>query len=105
MAGMISPVDWTIAPTLPAEVHRTFAEMRKHERKLTLKTGKLHSDMFVAPVLCAVVNISEGGACILVPDGIEAPLDFRLEFDDGAQYDCRVCWRSQNRVGVMYIES
>jgi hypothetical protein len=99
----MNPVDWTIAPTLPVEVHRAYAEMRKHERTLTFKTGKLRSKMMVGPVLCAIVNVSEGGACILVPDATTVPLKVILEFDDGTQYDCQVCWRSRNRLGVSFI--
>jgi len=100
----MNTVDWTVAPQLPVEVHRAYAEMRKDERTLVFKTGKIRSEMMAGPILCAIVNVSDGGACILVPDAVKVPLEFVLQFDDGGQYGCRVCWRSQNRLGASFVK-
>lgn len=78
-------------------------EQRKHERQLTLKTGNIH----VAPAGherdCAIVDISEGGACVLVENEVDIPDAFDLTFHhDGLTRACKVVWRNGHKIGVSF---
>ena len=50
---------------------------------------------------CAIFDISDGGACLLLPKGVEVADTFLLTVDPtGVSYACRVAWRAGHRVGV-----
>lgn len=77
--------------------------MRKQPRALTLKTAKIKFDPMQSAILCAILNISDAGACVLVSDPAEIPETFDLMIDPiGSNYTCRVEWRSENRIGVSF---
>jgi hypothetical protein len=77
-------------------------EHRKHDRELTLKTAKIVSSDRLSAA-CAILNISDGGACILVSNPLEVPDAFNLVTDfDGTIHGCDVAWRAGNRVGVAF---
>lgn len=76
---------------------------RRHEpRRRTLKTARIVFNNRFSAVDCAVRNLSEHGAMLLVagPHGI--PDAFLLELGDGATHDCRVIWREEKRLGVQF---
>ncbi len=76
---------------------------RKWQRFLTLKTGKIVSDQLAQSVNCAVLNISETGAGLLVPKDWIVPKAFRLIIDpDGEARSCRLQWQSGSRIGVSF---
>jgi PilZ domain len=78
-------------------------EHRKSARELTLKTGKLSMPGNSVPVDCAILNISDDGACILVPDGAEIPATFSLTIDRMEMtVDCCLRWKTSNRIGVSF---
>jgi hypothetical protein len=78
-------------------------EARKNLRHLTLKTAKIVFDDMSSPIDCAILNISDGGACILVPRLAEIPDVFRLVVDpNGTTHLCGVRWKSGNRVGLAF---
>ena len=69
-------------------------EVRKAPRQLTLKTAKIVAEHTSSLVDCAILNVSDRGACILVPRFAEIPNAFRLIVDpDGKIYDCSVPWK------------
>jgi hypothetical protein len=79
------------------------SDKRRSQRQLTLMTAKIFCDRHAAAVDCAVVNISEGGACILLSDPATVPNLFNLAIDnEGKMRGCRVAWRSGNRIGVAF---
>jgi hypothetical protein len=79
------------------------SDKRRHARHLTLRTAKIFSDRSVTGIDCAIVNISDGGACILLSDPGAIPNVFDLAIDnDGNVRGCRVAWRSGNRIGVAF---
>jgi hypothetical protein len=81
-------------------------DRRQNSRSLTLKTGKIRSWDAASDVDCAILNISETGACILVPASAAIPDVFRLAVDfDPNAYACKVVWRSGNRIGVSFAPS
>jgi hypothetical protein len=77
---------------------------RRHElRRRTLKTGRIVFNNRFSAMDCAVRNLSDHGAMLLVagPHGI--PDAFLLEFDDGVTTrNCRVIWREAQRLGVEF---
>ena len=78
------------------------AESRKGARHLTFQTGTIMYDMLSFG--CAILNISEHGACILVPMGARVPESFTLRMDhDKALYDCRLAWREGARIGASFV--
>ena len=78
-------------------------DKRKHDRTLTLKTAKIHFAAEGRERDCAIVDISDGGACILVESGARLPDSFDLTPDrDGVTRSCKVAWRSANKVGLAF---
>jgi hypothetical protein len=76
-------------------------DRRQQPRHLTLRTGKIHAATSPSQIDCAIFDISDGGACLLLPKGVEVDDDFRLTVDpDEASYVCKVAWRAGHRVGV-----
>jgi len=74
---------------------------RKSERRLTLKTGRIVVANDAYSLECAVLNVSEHGACLLVPLGAVTGDRFTL-FIDGSDKACActVAWREGSRIGV-----
>jgi len=57
------------------------ANRRRHPRILTFMRGKLNIPGKDSPMGCAILNASDRGACILVPDAAAAPCTFALMID------------------------
>jgi PilZ domain len=78
-------------------------DRRQKTRQLTLKTAKINALHVPSGIDCAVLDISEEGACILLPAGAEIPSSFDLAIDfSGERYVCTVAWRSGNKIGVSF---
>jgi hypothetical protein len=78
-------------------------EKRRHERVLTLKTADILFDKAGNARECAIVDISEGGACLLVETSLDLPDTFELTTHrDGLTRTCHVAWRSAHKVGVSF---
>ena len=76
---------------------------RSHVRELTFKTGKVTFGENMPGVECAILNVSEGGACILVPEEAEIPAKFRLVIDGEIRIRlCCVRWRNRTRIGLSF---
>ena len=76
---------------------------RTHRRTLIFMTGKLNIPGSSSIVDCAVLDVSERGACILVPDAAAIPTAFGLTIDrTNATYQCCVRWKKRNRIGVSF---
>jgi hypothetical protein len=80
-------------------------ERRKFPRALSLKTGKIVSEVLAEPIDTAVLDLSEEGACLLVPDIADIPQAFQLVLDPGnRKLKCEVRWKSGYRIGVHFAE-
>jgi hypothetical protein len=76
-------------------------ERRVHRRSLTLKTGKIVGADDARDIDCAILDISEGGARILVSDPAEVPQEFRLNVDrTHVIYVCERIWTDGNQIGL-----
>ena len=79
-------------------------ESRREYRELTLKTAKIFLDRQTTAIDCAILNISIGGACIMVPTDAKIPDKFDLTTDhDGMIRTCAVAWRAGSRIGVSFL--
>jgi hypothetical protein len=82
--------------------------MREHRRYhrvrpsgLVSKTGTLFADMKSRPIVCSIIDLSAGGACIDVPGSEPIPQKFILNHG-GVKKTCRVMWQTGRRVGVSF---
>lgn len=75
---------------------------RRQPRFLTLATGRIVSR--ADAIDCAVVNVSAGGACLLVADPAAAPGVFDLVVDPGRiRVRCVAVWRHRHHLGVAFV--
>ncbi|MFD2183844.1 PilZ domain-containing protein [Rhodoplanes azumiensis] len=80
----------------------TVRRQRRHPRFLTLATGRI-VDRDDA-IDCAVVNVSVGGACLLVADAAAVPGVFELVVDPGRiRVRCVAVWRDRHHLGVAFV--
>jgi hypothetical protein len=79
------------------------AKTRQSPRVLTLKTGSVRWADVEIPVECAILNMSGGGACLLVSNADDIPDSFQLAIDfvEGRRA-CEVVWRTRHRIGVSF---
>ena len=50
-----------------------------------------------------VLSLSEGGAVVRLPQHMsDLPEYFTLKFLTGQSYDCRICWRAKDKVGIAF---
>jgi PilZ domain-containing protein len=78
-------------------------ENRKSTREMTLQTAKILADGVTDGIDCAVLNVSETGACILVPPGVAISETFELAIDnEEAIRTCTLVWQDGARIGVTF---
>lgn len=78
-------------------------ERRTQTRVLTLKTGKIVSVLHNVEMEAAVLDISEGGACLLVSNITAVPDTFQFHGDyDSEAHSCEVRWKSGYKVGIRF---
>ncbi len=78
-------------------------EQRASPRFLTFKTGKIVSLNHDIEILSAILDISEGGACLLVPNIMDIPDRFQFFVDRNSQsHCCEVRWKSGHKVGIRF---
>jgi hypothetical protein len=72
---------------------------------MTLQSGAVHFNGDASPIKCAILNISEGGACLLVASTAYIPDVFVLAIDfSGRKYSCRIAWKTATKLGVLFRE-
>ena len=79
--------------------HRRFHRVRP--AGLVSKTGTLFADLKSRPILCSIIDLSAGGACIDVPGSDAIPQRFILNHG-GVKKTCRVVWQKGRRIGVTF---
>jgi PilZ domain len=79
------------------------SENRRSERRTTFRTGRIVPDDEACAVDCAILNLSDHGACVLVPVDAAIPDDFALFIDrEEKVHHCVVAWRSGPRLGLSF---
>ena len=78
-------------------------ERRRVERDAANETAYICGDG--SSIRCCVVNLSEDGAALELPDARFLRDRFKLCLEkDGIIRDCRLVWRSANRAGVEFSD-
>ena len=77
------------------------SERRTGGRQRQLKPGSIIFNSAKSVFSCTVRNISQAGACLMVPSPLTVPAAFELRAD-GERRACAVAWRLPDRVGVKY---
>jgi PilZ domain len=79
------------------------SERRQHQRRRTLKGGRIVFNQRFSAINCTVRNLSDGGACIEVANSVGIPDDFDLTIEpEHINRPCHVAWRSEHRIGVAF---
>jgi hypothetical protein len=79
-------------------------EQRASPRHLTFRTGKIVCLQDDKEILAAVLDLSDGGACLLVPNILAVPDRFQFFADCVHEtYCCEVRWKSGHKVGIRFV--
>lgn len=76
-------------------------ERRRHDRVTTNLPAAIAFE--AETVDCTIRNLSEGGACLVVPAATFVPSEFRLLLPGGIALACFVRWREDERFGVEFL--
>jgi hypothetical protein len=80
----------------------TEAEHRHSKRKRVLKGARILVPEFGISADCAVRDVSETGACLVLIAPVAITDTFDLSMHDNVIRRCRVVWRVGRRVGVAF---
>jgi hypothetical protein len=75
---------------------------RPPARRRMLKSGEIL--LGTHPVPCAVRNMSKRGACLRVQTTVGIPEIFDFIFSGEPARTCKVIWRNDTQIGVMFIQ-
>jgi len=77
---------------------------RRHARRLRKLKGGSITFGHVASIDCIIRDLSKTGAALEVASPVGIPDDFKLLIRSEMQTrDCRVVWRSVNRIGIRFV--
>ena len=77
------------------------AEQRRHRRFKTIKAGQIV--LGSETNACVVLDIAHGGASLRVNSHMsDCPDQFVLKLQSGRVYNCEVCWRDKDKIGVRF---
>ena len=77
-------------------------EKRTTFRKRVLKTAQIILSDKAPKLDCAVRNLSTMGACLQLSTTYGIPMSFDVVLD-GVRRSCRAVWRTDAKMGVMFI--
>jgi hypothetical protein len=79
-------------------------ENRRYVRRQVYIRAKLLAGREAAPLECAIVDISEGGARLNIDASQDLPQEFTLVLGrHGCPYRrCRIVWRKETQMGVVF---
>jgi hypothetical protein len=82
-------------------------ERRKHRRQSIIETAWMRIEDEPYPFVCVIWDISEGGARIAVANPQVVSDQITLLLDRDATYGtrCRVVWRTDEQVGLEFLEN
>jgi hypothetical protein len=81
-------------------------ENRKSDRTLILQTARIRAVGETDQIDCAILNISQTGACILVPPEVVIAEAFELAIDgEEAIRSCKLVWQEGARIGAVFANS
>jgi PilZ domain-containing protein len=77
-------------------------DRRKRERRVSDEPAQIVFDEQGATLDCTIRDHSQTGACIELGNTRLVPSQFVLRFSSGIVRFCRVAWRTEKRVGVVF---
>ena len=77
-------------------------DKRQAKRKRVLKGARILIPSLGISVDCAVRDLSEAGACLVLTAPVAIADNFELALYDGAIRQCSVVWRTPRRLGVSF---
>ena len=78
---------------------------KEHRRAAPVRTFKVaHVEIDERYEVCTVLNMSTGGALLVLQDTIDVPPVFPLHFVDGTKRDCQIVHRRTQSLGVAFVE-
>jgi hypothetical protein len=82
-------------------------ERRKHPRQAVIETGWIRIEREASPFVCVIWDISQGGARVAVAslDAISDEFTLMLERDATCGTRCRVAWRTEEQIGLEFLEN
>lgn len=81
-------------------------DARRHRRTLVFRTAKIVAAGVAGHIDCAILNVSESGAALLLPNLAAVPAVFDLVIDpDGTMRNCELRWRTHNRAGIQFADA
>jgi hypothetical protein len=100
-AASIEPALHLISPEEPTKREQPMSEQRNHLRQRVLKAGTIAFDG--SGIDCVVRNISATGAALEVESQLGIPPLFQLVISaERFSQRCRVLWRKEKRIGVVF---
>jgi PAS domain-containing protein len=92
-----------IAFELQDEVEPELDERRGSERRRVVRAAEIFADGDAGAISCVMVDISQTGARLRIPEGVSVPDRFRLSVEAMAIVaTCEVRWRHGNEIGVRF---
>jgi len=84
--------------------YRNRAELRKSPRRQFHYDARILVDKSTPPIPCSIADISEKGARLALEGAAELPDTFLLLLtaNGGARRHCRIVWREEMIVGVIF---
>lgn len=78
---------------------------RRHKRRSFEAVARITAQDGSRPMVCAISDISQGGACLRVerPDLVPDEFLLWLSGNGAVRRRCRAAWRSYDRVGACFI--
>jgi PilZ domain-containing protein len=88
-----------------ARLRPSFIEQRRSTREHVDFPAWIESDFEVRSRECTVLDVSDGGARIMVSQRTRVPAEFWLVFsrDGKKRRRCRMVWRSDDQIGLSYL--
>ena len=77
-------------------------DRRQAKRKRVLKGARILIPALGISVDCAVRDLSEDGACLILTAPVGVTDSFELALYDGTIRQCTVVWRTSRRLGVSF---
>ncbi|MGF0540546.1 PilZ domain-containing protein [Agrobacterium sp. ES01] len=80
-------------------------ERRAENRFRVLKGGHVVLPGKYSTFDCVVRNLAGRGAKLVMPSTLGVPNQFELQLDSGDAHPCKVRWRSETELGVLFEDS
>ncbi len=79
-------------------------EKRQYQRNRAFLGGRIIFNHGHSAMDCIVKEISEGGAQVKLENALGVPARFELILNDGRVFECKLCWRKMNAVGIEFVK-